>query len=370
MLTANPLQEDAMSSIVDQFTRVLPFLPAVVVVLLAMVASRLSRRLLTGRPGASGRGEFRLQIAHLIIGLTATVLVLVVLPAGPELRGQLLSLFGIMLSAAIAFASTTFVGNVMAGMMLKAVRNFRTGDFVRVGDQFGRVTERGLLSTEIQTEDRDLVTLPNLFLVTNPVKVVRASGTVITAEVSLGYDIPHTRIEPLLEAAATDAGLADAFVLITNLGDFSVTYRVAGLLEEVKQLLTVRSRLHACMLDHLHQGGVEIVSPNFMNQRVLSPEARIIPQTVVKQTTTSPQVEAKAEKVAFDKAEEAESLEQLERAHTKTREAIAALADPPEGSEPEAVKQQQEQLTRRLARLEAAIAAKAEKVDQEDEADH
>ena len=44
---------------------------------------------------------------------------------------------------------------------------------------FGRVTERGLFHTEIQTEDRDLVTLPNLYLVTNPVKVVRTFLTVL-----------------------------------------------------------------------------------------------------------------------------------------------------------------------------------------------
>ena len=50
-------------------------------------------------------------------------------------------------------AGKQFIGNVMAGLMLRAVRNFRTGDFVRVEKHFGRVTERGLLHTEIQTED-------------------------------------------------------------------------------------------------------------------------------------------------------------------------------------------------------------------------
>jgi len=37
-----------------------------------------------------------------------------------------------------------------------------------VGDYFGRVTERGLFHVEIQTEDRDLATLPNMFLVSQP----------------------------------------------------------------------------------------------------------------------------------------------------------------------------------------------------------
>ena len=356
-----------MKDVLEQLTRALPILPTVLVILLAAVAGRLAKRLLRGDPGAASSGEFRTQIAQMTIGLSSVLLVMVVLPVPPELRGQLLSLFGIVLSAAIALASTTFVGNVMAGIMLKAVRNFRTGDFVRVGDQFGRVTERGLLSTEIQTEDRDLVTLPNLHLVTNPVKVIRASGTIISAEISLGYDVPHGQVEALLAAAATDAGLDDPFVLLLSLGDFSVTYRISGLLGEVKQLLTVRSRLRVAMLDQMHGAGVEIVSPSFMNQRVLSPEARVLPVGAMSRPVadSGPTIET----IAFDKADDAESLDELVATHKQTREAIAELADAPATADPEQTRRRQDQLTRRLASLEAAIADKQEAAKVED-ADH
>jgi len=356
-----------MDTVLDKLILGLPLLPAVLVILAAMVASRLMHRILTRHAGPGTRAEFRLQIAHLIIGLSTTIVVLVVIPVGPELRGQLLSLFGIMLSAAIAFASTTFVGNVMAGMMLKAVRNFRTGDFIRINDQFGRVTERGLLSTEIQTEDRDLVTLPNLILVTNPVKVVRSSGTVISAEVSLGFDVHHETIEQALLAAAEEAKLADPFVLVMELGDFSVLYRVAGLLEEVTQLLSARSRLRVCMLDHLHRNGVEIVSPNFMNQRVLDPAEAIIPSSPAASSPEPNKKEAKVEAMVFDKAEEAVSLDNLQRDVEKTRHDIAALADPPPGSDPEQVRRQQEMLARKLAHLEEAIAAEMDREKRDDD---
>ena len=45
-----------------------------------------------------------------------------------------------------------------------------------------------LLHTEIQNEDRQLVTLPNLFLVTHPVTTVRPSGTIVAARVSTAAD--------------------------------------------------------------------------------------------------------------------------------------------------------------------------------------
>ncbi|HSN56415.1 MAG TPA: mechanosensitive ion channel domain-containing protein [Candidatus Sulfomarinibacteraceae bacterium] len=119
------------------------------------------------------------------------------LPIGDHRQGQLLSLFGIVLSAAVALSATNFLGNALAGFMLRSIRHFRIGDFNRCGEHFGRVTERSLLHTEIQTEDRDLTTLPNLFLISNPMTTVRSSGTIVSATVSLGYDIPRKRIETL-----------------------------------------------------------------------------------------------------------------------------------------------------------------------------
>ncbi len=357
-----------MRELLDRATTVLPILPTVIVIVLSFLAIRLSRRFIGSHPDATSRGDFQLQIAHLVIGLATALFLIVVVPIGDQLRGQLLSLFGIVLSAAIALASTTFVGNVMAGVMLKAVRNFRTGDFVSVGDHFGRVTERSLLSTEVQTEDRNLVTLPNLHLVTNPVKVVRASGTIISAEVSLGYDTPHDEIEACLLAAAEAAGLKDPFVLVMDLGDFSVVYRANGLLEEVKQLLTVRSRLRVAMLDQLHGAGIEIVSPNFMNQRVFTPETRVLPDEAAGSKPAPPPVDDLAvEEIVFDKAEDAASLDQLIAEHKRTREAIAELVDAPDGTDADRVRNQQEQLARRLAFLDAAITAKQQESSAKDD---
>jgi len=360
---ANSFRRRSMSDTLEFLARGLPMLPAAVLLIVAIAAWQVTQRLLAGRPEVNPRGDFRVQMAKLVIALLTFVVFLIVIPLDAQLRGQLLSLFGIVLSAAIALASTTFVGNMMAGMMLKAVSNFRTGDFVQVGDQFGRVTGRGLLSTEIQNEHRDLVTLPNLHLVTNPVKVVRASGTLISAEVSLGYDVPHQQVEELLEAAADDAGLVDATMLVMELGDYSVVYRVVGLLQEVKHLLSVRSELRRAIMDRLHGAGVEIVSPSFMNQRALDPREAILSAP---RTQPAPVDEPRMEDLAFDKADEAQSLEELSQAHTRTREAIAELADVDQDLTDEQRTRKQDVLTRRLARLETAMAEARQRVEDDD----
>ena len=288
----------------------LTFLPLLVVLAVAGGVLALANRILKRRWRDDPDLQFRFQLIMLALTFAAFLSVLLALPISDSVRGQLLGLIGILLSAAIALSSTTFIGNIMAGIMLKAIKSIRPGDFLSVANVTGRVTEMDLLHTEIQTEDRDLVTVPNLYMVTQPMKVVRASGTIVSAEVSLGYDIPRSRVSRLLREAAGKAGLADAFIHVRDLGDYSVKYRIAGLLEDVKSLISVRSRLREEMLDALHGAGIEIVSPHFMNTRSLAEGQSFIP--LAGEPGEVPTVSQ--EDVAFDKAEAAASVEQIRKA--------------------------------------------------------
>lgn len=268
--------------------------------------------LLRRRTDLGSEGKTPRQIAMLLLTIAGIVLVLLAIPMQGATRGQLLSLIGVALTAVIALSSTTFVANAMAGLMLRVVKSFGPGDFVRVGEQFGRVTERGLFHTEIQTEDRDLTTLPNLYLVSNPLTVVRASGTIVSARLSLGYDVSHDTVTPLLVEAGKAAGLQEPFVQIIELGDFSVTYRVAGFLAETKHLLTARSKLRQMVIDTLHAAGIEIVSPTFMNQRVLQPGRSIRPQNAASpQDRPAKDAHQTPEELIFDKADKAANIERL-----------------------------------------------------------
>ncbi|MCP4202322.1 MAG: mechanosensitive ion channel family protein [bacterium] len=264
------------------------------------------------------RGQVRLA-ATLLVSVVGLLIVTVFLPIDDTLRAQVIGLGGVLI---VALASTTLLGNAIAGVLLRVVGNFELGDWVRVEGQFGRVTERGLFHTEIATEDRDLTTLPNLYLVTKPVTVVRASGSIITADVSLGYDVGHERIKEILKKAAKSVSvgeppeeLQEVFVHVRELGDFSVVYRVGGLLKNVKLLLSARSRLRGAMLTALHEVDVEIVSPSFMNTRALASDKRFLPNSILEKLAVHRALadvrepETVLEEVATDKADEAEKAE-------------------------------------------------------------
>ena len=300
-----------MSVIENLIAKAATFLPmlgtlSLVLGLLALINWSLKRRW-KDNPDA----QFRFQLIMLALTFAGVLSVVVALPVSEQTRGQLLSLIGILLSAAIALSSTTFIGNIMAGIMLKVVKSARPGDFITVAELTGRVTEMGLLHTEIQTEFRDLVTVPNIYMVTQPMQVVRASGTIISAEVSLGYEVSHNDVSRILCEAATHAGLKESFVHVRQLGDFSVLYRVAGLLEDVKSLISARSGLRESMLDALHAAGIEIVSPNFMNTRAVSIDEPVIPKPSRK---AGQRKRTQAEDIVFDKADEAASVEEIRKA--------------------------------------------------------
>lgn len=296
---------DIADTLISNLVALIPLLATIAIVLTALGALRW---ILNRRWKHDPDARFRFQLIMLAMSFAGFISIVVALPISSSLRGQLLSLIGILLSAAIALSSTTFIGNVMAGIMLKAIRSARPGDFITVSELTGRITEMGLLHTEIQTEFRDLVTVPNLFMVTNPIKVVRASGTILTEEVSLGFDVPQNDVQRVLNKAAAHAGLTDTFVQVRKLGDFSVTYRVAGLLNDVKSLISARSALRGAMLDALHRSGIEIVSPTFMNSRAVAGDQRFIPKPSRK---AAPKQQKQAEEVAFDKAESASEIEEF-----------------------------------------------------------
>lgn len=313
-----------------------------VVGLVSIVLFFVHRRLLALYADSPTK-QFRRQLIMLGFVLAGILLIITLIPVNDGVKAQLVGLLGLLLSAAIALSSTTLVGNSMAGIMLKVIKNCKPGDFVRVGDYFGRITEMDLLHTEIQTEDRDLTTLPNLYLATNPVTVMRSSGSIVGVEVSLGYDQPRTTVERLLIDAGNKAGLEEPFVQIRELGDYSVTYRIAGLLNDPKKLLATRRAVRAMTLDTLHEAGVEIVSPAFFNIRNLQTSSSVIPEKVQE---ASPRRGKTPDQLVFDKAEKAESIENLRANYQSTLEEIKKIEGEISEAADDAVK---EELDKKLA---------------------
>jgi small conductance mechanosensitive channel len=308
------------------------------------------------------KGTITRQLISVIIFLVGALVFTITLPIEQSLKAQIISLIGIVLSAALALSSTTLIGNALAGLMNNSIKNFKLGDFIKIENNFGRVTKKGLFRSEIQTEDRNLTTLPNLYLASQPIKIVRDSGTIISTTVSLSYDINHRTINRLLLKAAEESGLTEPYVYIETLGDYSIKYKIHGILTDINKYFTTHSLLNEKVIDNLHKNEIEIVSPSFMNQRQVD-DTRFIPSvTESKERITD---EKSPEEIVFDKAIKADKIEEksdyLEKIENQITQLKQSIKD---GGDKEKIGESIKRLEEQKERLKQNIAEQKSKLDE------
>ena len=336
---------------------------AVLVLVLGLIDRVMERQ--------AGVTKFTRQLTIILLTPTATVAALLGLPDSIAPDQTVIQLVGIAATVVVTLSSTTLVSNAMAGLILRFVKSFRPRDFIQVDDHLGRVSERGLFHVEIQTIHRGLVTLPNQFLITRPLRVVRYSGTVITADVSLGYDVAHQVVEPILMESAERAGLSEPSVQVITLGDYTVTYRVAGFLADVKTLFTAQSTLRRRVLDGLHDGGVEIASPMLMGHRALSENKPLVPK--IGQAVLDHRVaeeSAAPGDLIFDKAEEAELDDRVQEELESRRDDMKVLVQESEkatGLNKEKLANDIDALRVEIAVVEAELEAREDDAEMDEE---
>lgn len=180
-------------------------------------------------------------------------------------------LFGLMVS----LGASGVVGQVVSGFILVYSRSLKVGEYVRIGDTEGTVTELGLFATRIQTGMGEEIVLPNNYVTGTPTKnysrtVAEGKGFVLDTTVTIGYDTPWRQVHAmLLQAARNTAGLLNEpapYVVQTALSDWYVEYRLvcyAGP-EAPSRRAIVLGDLHANIQDAFNEYGVQIMSPHYM----------------------------------------------------------------------------------------------------------
>jgi hypothetical protein len=120
------------------------------------------------------------------------------------------------------------------------------------------------------------------------------------------------------------------------------------------------------MLDSLHGGGIEIVSPIFQNQRKLEPDQLFIPKFQSKKAANVEQEAPVPEEILFDKAEQAEAEEKMERTLSSVSDEIKAL----DAELKSASEEERPALERKRQRLEVEKERLSAKLEREKEENH
>ena len=192
----------------------------------------------------------------------------------------------VLVGLMVTIGASGIVGQAASGLILVYSRALRQGEYVRIAETEGTVTQLGMFSTHIRTGLGEEVVLPNAFIVANPTRnysrvVPGSRGFVLDTQVTIGYSTPWRQVHAmLLEAARRTPGMLSEpkpFVVQTALSDFYVEYRLvccAGP-EAPQRRALVLDALHANIQDVFNEHRVQIMSPHYMTD----PEhAQIVPK--------------------------------------------------------------------------------------------
>lgn len=251
---------------------------ALCILLIARAFSSFSRHLLQrlARPGTlKWLTDETLQpttrLTSLAIWLFALVMAYPYLPgSGTEAFKGLSVLIGLMIS----LGASSVIGQAAAGLILTYSRTLRAGEFVRVGEHEGTVTEVGMFNTTIRTGLGEVLTLPNSMITGSVTKnysrIVQGKGYVVDTVVTIGYDTPWRQVEAMLiEAARRTDGILEVpapQVFQTALSDFYPEYRLVAqaIPSEPRPRAVLLSMLHANIQDVFNEYGVQIMSPHYL----------------------------------------------------------------------------------------------------------
>jgi small-conductance mechanosensitive channel len=207
--------------------------------------------------------------------LTTVILWLFALAlAFPHLPGSDTDAFkgvSVFVGLMISLGSSGIVNQAMSGLTMTYSRALKKGDFVKIGDVEGTVTQLGMLSTKLKTPRREELTIPNTVVIstvtTNYSRLHSEEGVLVPTSITIGYDAPWRQVHALLMMAAERTpGLRrqpPPVVRQAGLRDFYVEYTLLVCLEDPASKGPALDALHANIQDAFNEYGVQIMSPNY-----------------------------------------------------------------------------------------------------------
>ena len=117
-----------------------------------------------------------------------------------------------IITAVVAFSMQDTLGNVLGGVALQLDSSLRVGDWVRLDDTSGRVVDVRWRYTAIETRSRELVIVPNSWLMKNRFTVIRANGNAPLAwrravHFNIDPEAEPDKVMAALEHAVLDADI-------------------------------------------------------------------------------------------------------------------------------------------------------------------
>jgi len=187
---------------------------------------------------------------------------------------------GVFVGLLVSFGSAGVVNQAMNGLVIMYARSFKCGDYVKIGDVEGTVSELTMLSTKLHTLRHEEIVIPNSVVIAqttyNYTRIAAEHGVGISTSVGVSYDTPWRQVHAMLMMAAKNTeGLSEntpPYVIQTALSDACVEYTlVVHMTAKPNMRQFVKSDLHQNIQDVFNQYGVQMTSPTYIVSGVPGP---------------------------------------------------------------------------------------------------
>ncbi len=192
----------------------------------------------------------------------------------------------VILGLMVSIGASGVVGQISSGLMLVYTHALLVGEYVKIEDCEGTVTELGLFVTRLRTGTGEEVSLPNSLVLANVTRnfsrTVSDDGFVLDTTVTIGYDTPWRQVHALLlEAVQPISEIRQdpaPFVVQTALSDFYVEYKLVAQVSSDQPAIRAQviSRLHGSIQDVFNRNGVQIMSPHYVQDPA---ETKTVPES-------------------------------------------------------------------------------------------
>ena len=170
------------------------------------------------------------------------------------------------LSVGIGFGLQAITQNFVSGLILLAERPVRLGDRVRIGDQVGDIRRISVRATEIQTDDKATLIVPNSELITKTVQNFTRDGSL--GRISIAFAVPLNTDIVRLKALLLDIYHSHEAVLeapepgvyVDSINGSVVNIASSAYVSSPRNVYGTRSDLLFALLQRTAEAGIALVS--------------------------------------------------------------------------------------------------------------
>jgi small-conductance mechanosensitive channel len=211
--------------------------------------------------------------------LTYVFTLIIIYPMLPHSDSAIFQGVSVFVGLLVSLGSTSFIGNIVAGIVVTYMRPFKIGDRIKIGEITGFVVEKNATVTRLRTHKNEYVTFPNSSILNSNITNYNLSadneedhGLILNTVITFGYTTPWKQVHEILINAALKTDLIERdpfpFVQQTKLDDFYAHYEINAYTKAVNRVPYVYSELYKHIQDGFREAGLDMTVSYY---RTLSP---------------------------------------------------------------------------------------------------